>query len=180
MGWSRNCNQKVGSMDHYQGVMIDYLRADRAIFVNAERCIQLNAAPNPDSSGRHWYCDAVAADFASTTAFLCEVSYAHALGALLKRLGEWNAHWRGLREALVRDSRLPAEWSVRPWLFIPEQCIPLAVAGIRKFYRASGAAGEMPVPRITTLEMVVPWKYVSWNRVAEKEKPSAIPEDMRV
>jgi len=45
-------------MDYYQGVVLDYLRADRAIFINAECCIQLNEAHNPDSSGPHWYCDA--------------------------------------------------------------------------------------------------------------------------
>ena len=57
-------------MDYYQGVVTDYLRADRAIFVNTECCIQLQASPNPDSSGPHWYCDAVAADFRSNTIFL--------------------------------------------------------------------------------------------------------------
>lgn len=50
-------------MDYYQNVVIDYLRADRALFVNAECCIQVNPASNPDASGPHWYCDAVAADF---------------------------------------------------------------------------------------------------------------------
>jgi hypothetical protein len=32
-------------MDYYQGVVLDYLRADRAIFINAECCIQLNKSP---------------------------------------------------------------------------------------------------------------------------------------
>ena len=31
--------------------------------VNTEWCIQLNEDANPDSSGPHWYCDAVALDF---------------------------------------------------------------------------------------------------------------------
>ncbi len=47
-------------MDYYQGVVTDYLRADRAMFVNTECCIQLDEGNNPDAfPGRHWYCDAV-------------------------------------------------------------------------------------------------------------------------
>ena len=167
-------------MDYYQGVVTDYLRADRAIFVNTECCIQLHEALNPDSSGPHWYCDAVAADFATNTAFLCEVSYARDLGALMKRLGEWQANWSGVRVALARDCRLPGHWSVRAWLFVPEECAPRAVAGIRKLCAGNGRADTMPIPRITTLEMVAPWEYVPWGRVGEREKPDGIPEEMRV
>ena len=29
-------------MNYYESVVIDYLRADRALFVNTECCIQLN------------------------------------------------------------------------------------------------------------------------------------------
>ena len=47
-------------MDYYQGVVTEYLRANRATFVNTECCIQLNPGPHPDNSGPHWYCDAVA------------------------------------------------------------------------------------------------------------------------
>ncbi|WP_407469232.1 hypothetical protein ABFU38_05100 [Xanthomonas campestris pv. raphani] len=50
-------------MDHFEGVVLDYLRADRALFVNSQCCIQLNEGANPDTSGPHWYCDAVAVSF---------------------------------------------------------------------------------------------------------------------
>lgn len=39
-------------MDCHQGVVTDYLRADRAIFVNTECCIQLDDGHNP-KGGRH-------------------------------------------------------------------------------------------------------------------------------
>jgi hypothetical protein len=29
-------------MDYYEGVVIDYLRADRALFVNTEYCIRIS------------------------------------------------------------------------------------------------------------------------------------------
>jgi hypothetical protein len=35
-------------------------------------------------------------------------------------------------------------------------------------------------PRITTLEMVQPWRYASWNRVGEKAKPVVVPEAMGI
>ncbi|WP_223670515.1 hypothetical protein [Xanthomonas citri] len=38
-------------MDHFEGVVLDYLRADRALFVNSQCCIQLNEGANPDTSG---------------------------------------------------------------------------------------------------------------------------------
>ena len=111
-------------MDYYQGVVTEYLRADRAIFLNTECCIQLNPGANPDTTGPHWFCDAVAADFRAEAVFLCEVSYARGLGALLRRFSEWNREWSKVD--------------------------------------------------------VAPWKYRSWDRVGEKEKPSVIPEEMRV
>ena len=49
-------------MNYYESVVMDYLRADRAVFLNTEYCIQINPG-NPDTSGPHWYCDAVALDF---------------------------------------------------------------------------------------------------------------------
>jgi hypothetical protein len=59
-------------MNYYESVVMDYLRSDRAIFVNAECCIQLNQADNPDTSGPHWCCDAVVSDFRGCCIFLCE------------------------------------------------------------------------------------------------------------
>jgi hypothetical protein len=96
-------------MNYYESVVIDYLRADRALFVNTECCIQLNEADNPDSSGPHWYCDAVAADFRSQKVFLCEISYATGLTALLKRIKGWQENWYGVCGALLRDSFLPKD-----------------------------------------------------------------------
>jgi hypothetical protein len=63
-------------MDYFQGVVTEFLRADRAMFVNTEYLIQLE----PGSSlakGRHWYCDALAINFKESTVHLCEVSYSH-------------------------------------------------------------------------------------------------------
>lgn len=83
-------------MNFYEEVVIDYLRADRAIFVNANCCIQINPADNPDTTGPHWYCDAVACDFQHKRVFLCEISYDTHLTALIARLSAWHDNWAGL------------------------------------------------------------------------------------
>ena len=163
-------------MNYYESVVIDYLRADRALFVNTECCIQLNQADNPDASGPHWYCDAAVADFKSKHVFLVEISYGAQLTALTKRLKDWNENWSKLRLALVRDCCLPGDWPVRPWLFVPEALVPLL---LRRFNQIAGTESLSFVPRITPLEMVQPWRYRSWNRAGEAEKSAVVPEAMR-
>lgn len=163
-------------MNYYEGVVVDYLRADRSVFVNTECCIQLNAGENPDTSGPHWYCDALVSDFRNRSIFLCEITYSLSLDALRKRLTGWNDNWPLLLEALRRDSHLPRDWPVRPWIFLPEQLIPLLL----KRLTGLGSTTQLSFqPLITPLELVQPWKYRSWNRVGEAIKPDIIPEEMR-
>jgi hypothetical protein len=162
--------------DYYEPVVVNYLRADRAIFVNTECCIQLNQAKNPDTSGDHWYCDAVALDLRAKAVFLCEISYAKQLPSLIKRLKGWHDHWGLVCHALNRDSFLLDDWPVRPWLFVPEKLVPPL---IKRLKQISGADSPKYVPRITTLEMVQPWKYSTYNRVGEATKPPSIPSEMQ-
>jgi hypothetical protein len=164
-------------MDYFENVMVHYLRSDRATFVNTECCIQLNQSANPDTSGLHWYCDAVAADFRSKTVFLCEISYGKGLVSLTKRLKGWHDDWEKVCFALTRDSFLDETWPVRPWLFVPEQFVPLLV---KRFNEISAGQALKFHPRITPLEMIQPWRYQSWNRVSELQKPDVVPEAMQV
>jgi hypothetical protein len=168
--------------DYYQGVVVDYLRADRAVFVNTECCIQLNEANNPDSSGPHWFCDAVAIDFGSEpmpTMFLCEISYAEKLRALIDRLKKWSENWPGVRAALARDCKVPSEWPVRPWLFVPQGSIARLVGRLELMKGQDSLA--LFNPRITPLECVQPWNYHSWDHQDSKTDKSkaGIPEAMR-
>lgn len=163
-------------MDFYEAVVVDYLRADRALFLNTQCCIQLNPGANPDTSGPHWYCDAIAADFRHSAVFLCEISYSKRLSDLAQRLKQWHENWALVREALARDCYLPKAWSVRPWLFIPSKLIGTLLL------RLDQIGGGKPLrftPRVTTLEMVQPWHYRFWNREGEHEKPEKIPLEMR-
>ncbi len=151
-------------MDYYESVVIDYLRADRALFVNTECCIQISKGHNPDKS-KHWYCDAVVADFRTQSVFLCEISYSVQLAALIKRLKSWDDNWDGIRDALARESFLPKDWLVRlqPWLFVPQKCVPILQKGLSKM----GNGAPKFALKTTHLEKVQPWFYCSWDRVGE-------------
>ncbi|EPK4168639.1 hypothetical protein QEG52_001356 [Stenotrophomonas maltophilia] len=144
-------------MDHFESVVLDFLRADRRLFINAQCCIQLNPGTNPDTSGPHWYCDAVAVSVRDRSAFLCEISYAVRLPALVARLKSWDQHWIALKEALARDCGIPVDWTLQPWLFVPNDRVDRLRLGAR-------ALSLMPEPRITALEEVLPWRYRSWDR----------------
>jgi hypothetical protein len=167
-------------MEDFEGVVVKYLRADRALFLNTQCCIQLNEADNPDTSGPHWYCDVVVTDNRNHSVFLCEISYADSLSGLFKRLEDWNLHWPSVRTALVRDCCLPEDWPVRPWLFVPNKLVPKVVTKITQLNADPHKERLLPEPRITTLEMVLPWEYRSWNRKGEAEKPVSIPKSMQV
>ncbi len=143
-------------MDYYQGVVAEYLRANRAVFLNTECLIQIEAGDVP-SKGASWFCDMVAVNLRECTAHLCEVTYSQSLDALKKRLRAWDLNWARVREALACDCAIPEGWHVEPWVFVPGDRI-LKLAREMVF-------SQMPVPRMTALEEVVPWKYRSWDRV---------------
>ncbi len=151
------------TMGHFQENVTEYLRADRATFVNTECLIQLDPG-DIVSRGTHWYCDAVAVNFRESAVFLCEVTYSASMGSLVGRLQAWASNWEALCRALRRDSCVPSNFAVCPWVFIPK-------SNHRQFERKlssvlSGTAGPstMPTPRVTYLESVVPWNYPSWDR----------------
>jgi hypothetical protein len=151
-------------MDHFESIVFEYLRADRSLFVNTQCCIQLNPGDNPDTSGPHWYCDAVAVGFKEKAVYLCEITYASPPNSLMKRLSAWNKDWPSLCLALVRDCAVPSDWPVRPWLFLPETLQPRLAS-----FLGAMAPLLMPQPKMTRLEDVLPWRYRSWNRRSEED-----------
>jgi hypothetical protein len=168
--------------DYYQGIVVDYLRADRSIFINPECCIQIKSGPHPPK-GTLWYCDALAVDFGikpddPSTIFLCEVTYSRTPQALIKRLREWNSNWEQIRKALAEYNGPPLEWESRPWLFVPEandsaKKLVQALKEIDKIHQLSFR------PRITTLEKVVPWAFSEDRNNKEAPKPDCIPLEWR-
>lgn len=148
-------------MDYFQGVVTEYLRADRTVFVNTEFLVNLDEGGGY-AKNRHWYCDALALNFQERTAYLCEVTYSKTMQGLLDRLRAWGHHWPEVCGAIQRDSKIGDAWKYQPWVFIPEAshdafCARLAGLSLD---RELG----LPVPRVTFLEKVTPWNYSSWDR----------------
>ena len=150
-------------MDFFQGVVVEYLRADRGVFVNPELLIQLDKGDSL-GKGRHWYCDAAAASFKEKTVFLCGISYSQTLSTLLKRLQSWADNWADIKKAMVRNAGIPSDWQILPWVFIPMEC--RATFDKKVVALTHGKSAEtMSEPRISYLESVVPWKYRrTWDR----------------
>jgi hypothetical protein len=153
-------------VDYYQGVVVEFLRANRATFVNTEYLIDLDATKK-FQKGQHWYCDALAINFSDRTAYLCEITYSKTLSALLTRLSAWSKCWPQVCSAIQRTSALDQTWSFRPWVFIPSDS--------GDYFRQKLTALEMtsdnpmPFPRIDTLEAVAPWNYCTWDRPDTEE-----------
>lgn len=100
-------------MDYFQGVVTEYLVADRAAFVNSELLIQLDL--DEPKKGRHWYCDAAAVNVREQSLYVCEVTYSKSMSGLSRRLLAWDANWKDLRSSLARDCGIPESWKVQPW-----------------------------------------------------------------
>ncbi|TAG50028.1 MAG: hypothetical protein EAZ30_01865 [Betaproteobacteria bacterium] len=154
-------------MDYFQGVVAEYLRADRSMFVNPEILLQLDEGVGP-KKGRFWYCDLMAVSFRERSVYLCEVTYSTSASALIKRLGSWRTHWPELKTAICRDCNIASDWPILPWVFLPET--HKAVYDRKLLALGLSKHSGMPAPRFTALEGVVPWKYRTWDRVSEAHK----------
>lgn len=132
--------------------------------MNTECLIQLDDGSNP-LKGRHWYCDAMAVNFKEQTVYLCEITYSVTMQALLGRLQAWQNNWGDLTAAVLRDAGISKDWKIQPWLFIPEVHHADFVKKFATQKPKPGVTWDMPAPRVTYLESVVPWKYKNtWDR----------------
>ena len=150
-------------MDYFQGVVTEFLRADRSMFVNTECLIQLDEDVLP-AKGRHWYCDAVAANFREKSVYLCEVTYSSTVHTLIKRLNAWDSCWPQICVAVARDCHIPEDWSVTPWLFIPQNRHEILTSKLKSIKGIGDGSSCMPQPIVTFLESVTPWNYNNNDR----------------
>jgi hypothetical protein len=149
-------------MDYCRNLVVDYLRADRTLFLNEQCLIQLKKCRNPDDT-KHWLADIVVADFRRQTVWLCEVTYEKSMSRLVRRMMDWRAHWPDVCKALHRQEAgcgLPEEWPVKLWVFVPQDAIPL----LQK--KLNGLGKEV---QITPLEKTMPWTYRDWDRDREED-----------
>jgi hypothetical protein len=143
------------SMDYFQGVVAEYLRANRSTFVNPEFWFSLDGNADAAPKNTSWFVDVLAVNFEQRCVFLCEVTFSKTPYALLKRLGTWAENWPKVTAAIRRDAKIPGDWNIIPWVFVPEP----QIAAIRdRLPRFPG------MPPITALEDTLPWKYRTWDR----------------
>lgn len=153
-------------MDYFQGVVTEYLRANRSVFVNTECLIQLDEG-DKQFKDRHWYCDAMAVNFKESMVYLCEITYSATMQSLLSRLQAWEKNWLELTHAVLRDSGVPANWKVQPWVFIPQKHRDAFTKKLAQLRPAKGTQLQMPIPRVTYLESALPWEYRTWDRKSD-------------
>lgn len=146
-------------MDSYKTVVMEYLRADSSVFVNADCRIRMDETKGQKKNGFHLRCDAIAVDFRHHAVYLCEIAVTQGLRALIKRLGAWTENWEEVKDGLRRDCRLPSEWRVYVWLFIPRESIEMLDAKLEELRSTFGSAFKV---KITALEDVQPWRSGAW------------------
>jgi len=145
------------SVDYFQGVVAEYLRADRACFINPEFFLSIGQEKEKYQKDKHGFVDVLAMHMKEQCAYLCEVTYARKPAALIKRLGMWKANWSNITEALIRDAGLPPKWQIKPWIFVPEK-FEFEIKPILEQHFGLEC-------RLNKLEETLPWNY-SWDRTA--------------
>ena len=81
----------------------------------------------------------------------------------------WAQVWPDLRAALSRSAAIRPDWEIVPWVFIPADSHDLLKRRLVAIENYRNGKGQMPMPRVTYLEDVVPWKYEEW-----KNRPSSL------
>jgi len=151
-------------MDHYKTLVLDYLQADRAVFVNAECCLRAEHAEEPDKTGLNCTCDAVAIDLRHGAVYLCETAIEHKLLSLINRLTAWTRNWDCIKAALQRYCKVPPNWRVHVWLFVPRESIGLLDAKLEHLRQSAGSRFKV---KVTALEDIQPWRASTWERCEE-------------
>jgi hypothetical protein len=149
-------------MDYFQGVVAEYLRADRSCFINTEFWIRGNELKPYDRP--HWFVDALAIHMKQRRVYLCEVTYAKKAPALMKRLESWRDNWPTIKKTLVEDIGISPEWPIRPWIFTPKHIRESIEPAVRNLNKDT---------RFTDLEAVLPWLYKTWDRTDDEARPAA-------
>lgn len=143
-------------MDYFQGVVTEYLRADRSCFVNPDFWIRGNLE-NPHDKP-HWFVDVLAVNMRERKVYLCEVTYAKQPRALTKRLHSWQQHWELINQTLKEDSCIEKDWPVLPWVFAPATVLEVIRPDLLQLF---------PDARATQLEAILPWLYCNHDRKSE-------------
>lgn len=145
-------------MDYYQGVVQDYLTADRRVFISPEYLIELDEG-RATVKGRSWFVDILAVDLSQNSVTLCEVTLSKTPDALLKRLRQWSSAWLEVQQRITSTSQLPLGMAFGVRVFTPghDELAARLEERLKKEQLAF-------VPTVTRLEDIAPWLYTANKR----------------
>jgi hypothetical protein len=151
-------------MDYFQGVVMEYLRADRSCFVNPEFWIRGNVEHPHERP--HWFVDVLAVSMRDKAVYLCEVTYAKQPRALARRLHSWKEYWSLINQTLRQDACINGEWPLIPWVFAPSATLEIIKPELKNLF---------PEGKTTNLESVLPWLYCTYDRKPEaRDEPKEL------
>src|SRR5579884_3578738 len=133
-------------MDYYEPTVEKYIASDRRTFISTQFWIPL---PLPTKSDGGVWVDAIAINIRDRLCHLCETTFARDPKVILNKINIYNAERERIRFFLQEQAGLPAQWELRPWLFLLRQTagklIPKLAPGL--------------YPKIIYLEYTAPWFY---------------------
>ena len=123
-------------MGHFKSVVMDYLQANGAMFVNTQFCMRLDKPGDPEKPGHICSCDAVAIDLRHGAVYLCETAFENKFGSLIKKLSAWTKNWESIKRSIRVNCRVPADWRIHVWLFVPKDLIETLDGELDSFIKA--------------------------------------------
>ena len=70
-------------------------------------------------------------------------------------------NWASIKAALWRDCKVPVNWRVHVWLFVPRDSIEMLDERLEQLRQTVGARFKV---KLTALEDVQPWRSSRWER----------------
>lgn len=152
-------------MEHYKTVVMDYLQSDSAVFLNTDCRLELDETASSEKTRQHCSCDAVAIDLRHGAVYLCDTVLSERPQALISKLSAWTKSWDSIKTALWDKCKVPANWRIHVWLFVPRDSIEMLDERLEQLRQNIGARFKV---KLTALEDVQPWRSSRWARREEE------------
>jgi hypothetical protein len=137
------------------------VKAVEAVFLNRECSLELDEGVGSEKAPQHCTCDAVAIDLRHGAVYLCDTALNEKLQLLMSKLSAWTKNWDSIKAALLGDYKVPANWRVHVWLFVPRDSIEMLDEKLEQLRQTVGASFKV---KLMALEDVQPWRASTWER----------------
>ena len=120
---------------------------------NRECSLELDEAVGSEKARQHCFCDAEAIDLRHGAVYLCDTALDEKLQLVMSKLSAWTKNRDSIKAALRRDYKVPANWRVHVWLFLPRDSIEMLDEELEQLRQTVGARFKV---KLTALEDVQP------------------------